>query len=301
MIRDFSNEFLCDKVAVLAKNFLTSCVTTKEIMDNELSEDRVFFQTKFSKGMKISRILGKLLPKSMVHRIQTAFSMLVQKFIVQGTAVISIDPIDYITMSSNRSGWRSCHALDGEYRTGTLAYMEDEVTAIAYVKTSDVSYQDVVRGETVTYSFANKMWRQVVLFPSNSQDKYAIQSRQYPSVSTNNSNAIAELIRDCFGAEDFKTERVSVDSVLQELVSDAETFWDNSLWYNDIRCGAFSTGRLTYPIGFDDAESFLDQGNYSHSIVGVESLYCACGCSHQLEHSEHLFCQSYYDEDYEEE
>lgn len=309
MIRDFVQKHLAPtRKAALAKLFLMNKLETAEIIQNTLKSDHTFFGAKFSKGMKVSRVLGRLVPSTIAHEIQTAFSMLVQKFTVQGTAVLSIDPIDYLTMSTNRSGWRSCHALDGEYRTGTLAYMMDVSTAIAYVTNTTVKDSIYVNGDIKQYSYDSKMWRQVVLFPTEkSKNQFAVQSRQYPNTSTNNSSAIAELIRQALtnrigghgdllseNLEAFKTDRVPTEDLVN-LVEDATS---DGLWYNDISHSAFSTGRLTYPSIYNDAEEFLGS-DYSPALVGT-SVQCACGCGSYLDESEYLYIESSEDRDYDE-
>lgn len=40
----------------------------------------------------------------------------------------------FLTSSVNTYNWRSCHALDGEYRAGNLSYMADNVTFMCYIK-----------------------------------------------------------------------------------------------------------------------------------------------------------------------
>lgn len=45
---------------------------------------------------------------------------------------LSIHPYDYVTMSWNTLGWRSCYAPDGEYAKSVFSVMADKSTAIAY-------------------------------------------------------------------------------------------------------------------------------------------------------------------------
>lgn len=311
LVENFINTHLSGRSCALAKLLLNSRLNTKQIINNELSGDMVFFGTKFSKGMKVSRILGKIVPKSVSHVVQTAFSMLIQGFKVKGKAVLSIDPVDYITMSANRSGWRSCHALDGEYRTGTLAYMMDNSTIIAYVTSSECEVEvfSHVESKYNKYYFDNKIWRQVVLMPDKYTEKnYAIQSRQYPSTSSNNANAISQLLQYVLNnslaepkenpEDSFKVEPVSVDDILHYMVED---YYDGSMWYNDITHNAFSTGRLVFPSEYEDAEDFKDSGSYSVAYVGTEDIRCACGCGRYLEESESLFLEYSNDDEYYEE
>ena len=42
---------------------------------------------------------------------------------MEGYLYLSIHPLDYLSISETNHGWRSCHALDGEYRNGNLSYL----------------------------------------------------------------------------------------------------------------------------------------------------------------------------------
>ena len=80
-----------------------------------------------------------------------------------------------MSISESTLGWRSCHALDGEYRAGNLSYMRDEVTFICYLK-SDKETKLPHFPESVPWN--NKKWR-VLLFLSDDQD-CLVASKQYP-------------------------------------------------------------------------------------------------------------------------
>lgn len=231
-----------------------------EVASNTLSNNYEMFDTVFKKGMKVSRVIAKLVNKDYVHDIQTKYSMFLQKLKSRGMAVISIDPIDYITMSVNKSGWRSCHALDGEYRAGTLAYLIDKSTMISYVKTSeDITISD----ECLPYS--NKIWRQVVVV--NKALDFAIQSRQYPSEVINNSNTISDMLKACFlqtGMQDCTWERQPV-AKLCSFVDDGE-YYDDRLWYNDILSESFNYGTIVYNTKFSDLDGLYS--NTDNAIIG---------------------------------
>lgn len=63
--------------------------------------------------------------------------MLIQEDKVTGILCLSIHPLDYLSLSENTYNWRSCHALDGEYRAGNLSYMMDNTTVVCYLKGED--------------------------------------------------------------------------------------------------------------------------------------------------------------------
>lgn len=107
--------------------------------------------------------------------IQNEASRIIQEDKIEGTLCVSIHPLDFLSISETTHNWRSCHALDGEYRAGNLSYMMDKCTFICYLK-SDSS--------TTLPNFPNdvpwnsKKWR--VLMYLSEDGKMLIAGRQYP-------------------------------------------------------------------------------------------------------------------------
>lgn len=65
----------------------------------------------------------------------------------------------FLTSSVNTYNWRSCHALDGEYRAGNLSYMADNVTFMCYIKgEAKLQYPFLPHG----ISWNSKKWRMLV-------------------------------------------------------------------------------------------------------------------------------------------
>lgn len=75
--------------------------------------------------------------KQELRRAQNLASQYVQKNKVKGKLYLSVDPLDYLLASENNENWRSCHALDGEFRSGNLSYMLDSSTVVAYVSNGE--------------------------------------------------------------------------------------------------------------------------------------------------------------------
>ena len=282
----------------LVYNFLHSKIMDEryeEIASNYLQENMEYFGVKFNAGMKISRILPRLTTKKYSEWIQVEYSKIVQSFSVKGTAILSIDPVDYVTMSENTSGWRSCHALDGEYRTGTLAYMMDGTSVVAYVKTKDIVHK---YGYTHEVRISDKMWRQMVFIETDSVQggPLAVQSRQYPSKNSSNagtiSNMIIELFKGHTGNEYHMVKEES--SELARIVEDVNSC---NLWYNDITRGSFGKGRIILPKAFRDMHDMVMACGYPAILVGVEEIPCACGCNNYLEEADYLYYESRYDDE----
>lgn len=111
--------------------------------------------------------------------IQDEASMLIQEDKVSGKLCFSVHPLDFLSSSENQHKWRSCHALDGEYRAGNLSYMMDSSTVMCYLKTEGDMVQLPHFPEDVLWN--NKKWR-MWLFYSNDSD-CAMAGRQYPFFS----------------------------------------------------------------------------------------------------------------------
>lgn len=104
---------------------------------------------------------------------------------------ISIDPIDYLTVSINKSGWKSCHNfLKGAYRDAPIAYMFDEASMVAYSYTSITEYKDML----APFKWNSKQWRQMIYVDKESSA--VVFSREYPYESPKNKEEIRILYEE---------------------------------------------------------------------------------------------------------
>ena len=153
------------------------------ILDNKISKQFITSQgEEIPVGMKIGKALSRyfsfLLLEKDINYIQVSLSQLIQENKVRGTLCLSVHPLDFLSLSENTHKWRSCHALDGEYRTGNLNYMADSVTVIAYLK-SEKETKLPRFPEDVPWN--DKKWRCLFFFDFNRGIVWA--GRQYPFFS----------------------------------------------------------------------------------------------------------------------
>ena len=113
-----------------------------------------------------------------LNDIQSAASMIIQEDKIEGTLCISVHPLDFLSASENTHNWRSCHALDGEYRSGNLSYMVDKSTVMVYLRSKKL---EKLPNFPDTIPWNSKKWR-VLLFFSERWDML-FAGRQYPFVS----------------------------------------------------------------------------------------------------------------------
>lgn len=152
-----------------------------EFIDGNLDS---FFENKVTKtcdceipeGMKLVKAFKFFESnKTTLRSIQDMASQLIQENKIKGTLCFSVHPLDFLSSSENTYNWRSCHALDGEYRAGNLSYMVDDVTFMVYLKGADNTYIPMFP-ENVKWN--SKKWR--MLIHSAVDDEIMFAGRQYP-------------------------------------------------------------------------------------------------------------------------
>lgn len=121
--------------------------------------------------------------------IQSEASRIIQENKIEGTLCFSIHPLDFLSLSENNYNWRSCHALDGEYRCGNLSYMMDNTTFICYLKGQDSAE---LPNFPTDVTWNGKKWR--TLFFLNKKQTLLFAGRSYPFTSTTGLNMAHEEI-----------------------------------------------------------------------------------------------------------
>ncbi len=293
-VKSLISKFYQEITQAKVKRFLKSC-SNAEVVMNCLNRNVSFENVKFRAGDKISKCIGKILDLYDItpaekDSVLIKFSMLIQGVKAKGSAVLSIDPVDYITMSENNSNWESCHSMSGCFRTGPFAYLQDSSTTISYVKPKDDCVFTYGDSKTLTYS--NKNWRQIVLF--SKELKYATQLRQYPYTSQANQSTVASIVMNVLNAKsglDYQIHSIDVCdmpryfSTLHECTGDGE-----DLCYNDLTNEAFKTAYWISEIGVEPTEEVLKE--YCRAGETAKTghyVSCLCGCGDELYDSESLY------------
>lgn len=155
--------------------------------------------------------------------------------------VISVNPVDYATMSFGNS-WSSCHTIDtqnirnskgthyhGMYCGGTLSYMLDTVSAVVY--TVDGSY----KGNE--YEYQDKITRQMIHI--NPEGAF-LQSRLYPQSSDG-------------GTDLYKVYREIEQDVLSKCFGEVNDWW--------VKKG--TSGMYNFAEGACDAHHYEDYVHFS--------------------------------------
>ena len=136
--------------------------------------------------------------KQTLRDMQDIASQLIQENSVKGTLCFSVHPLDFLSSSENTYNWRSCHALDGEYRAGNLSYMVDNTTFMVYLKGADnVKLQAF--GPDVLWN--SKKWR--MLIHASEDDNIIFAGRQYPFSSKGGIDTVLNIYNNLIDIHHF--------------------------------------------------------------------------------------------------
>lgn len=131
--------------------------------DNQVVKD----YENIPRGMKLVKAFKFFEPhsKTTLERLQNEASRIIQEDKIEGILCLSVHPLDFLSSSENTYNWRSCHALDGEYRAGNLSYMCDESTIMCYLKTEagDMKLEHF----PANVRWNSKKWRMLLHFSEN--------------------------------------------------------------------------------------------------------------------------------------
>lgn len=182
--------------------------------DYVINEDK-----KIQKGTKVVKSFKYFITDPvLLADIQNRASNLIQENKVEGYLCLSVHPLDYLSSSENTFNWRSCHALDGEYRAGNLSYMLDESTIVCYLRSEN---EAVLPRFPESVPWNNKKWRCLLYFNNNLNAVFA--GRQYPFFSPSALETVRKvLMRALQDSEPYATRMYSYDP---------ERRWSH--WHND--------------------------------------------------------------------
>jgi hypothetical protein len=152
---------------------------------------------------KVSNNGGKAIPEGMklikafkffesnkqaLRDMQDIASQMIQENKIKGTLCFSVHPLDFLSSSENTYNWRSCHALDGEYRAGNLSYMVDNCTFMVYLKGAD---NTCLSGFPSSVKWNSKKWR--MLIHAEEKDQIMFAGRQYPFSSKSGIDTVLNI------------------------------------------------------------------------------------------------------------
>ena len=215
------------KKAIKPFNDLINQIDSKSFIKNSLQNNLKIGEITYPKGMKVSKILNKVVAHDAAKKdVTLSYAQILQTFSAKGNLCISIDPIDFLTMGDNGCGWRYCQSLEGEFRGGLLSLLTDNCTIICYLESSTPFY--IKSNIKVT----NKKWRQ--LAHVNLTDNFIIFNTQYPYENDLIFHNLVNKLELLFEEECYLTSLDTKQTDLIELIDDYDCSPEEPLHYNDL-------------------------------------------------------------------
>jgi hypothetical protein len=259
---------------------------------------------KMQKGMKIIKLLAKVaeaIDWPLFEEFRILHSQFLNQKILKGELCLSIHPLDYMTMSDNESGWRSCMSWNdtGCYRSGTIEMMNSNCVIVAYLKAKN---DMTVDGEKDFWN--NKKWRTLIIADPN---KFVTTVKSYPYESEELSKAALEFLvermpcswvefknQPIYGYHMFSDYRDEYNEINEKIHVDDYIAFETEYMYND-----FGTGVLHYGIfPFDNittAREYAEiriNGRKHYNYSGPKTCMICGNEEFYDDNSEHLCCGS---------
>ena len=146
----------------LVKGYICSLETTEPYHFRD-------FKCTIKNGMKTIRTIQKVLKATkyphmdLFEQWRNQVSLVQTSDVIHAKLVLSIHPIDFMTMSDNSCNWSSCMSWsrNGCYHAGTLEMMNSNIAAVAYLE-SNSEYALHLDETGEVYPIPNKSWRSLV-------------------------------------------------------------------------------------------------------------------------------------------
>lgn len=197
----------CLNITVLVRDELPSAIKFK------IKGQKKTFQAQ--KKAKPIRTLGKLISycssfegyeeiAEIFEKFRIAHSLILNDKRVRANLVISIHPLDFMTMSDNASNWRSCMSWkeEGCYRIGTVemmnsnnvlcCYLADINTPLSFLKDYKEMEYDEPMESSELYTWTNKKWRQLIYCTKD----IIVSGKSYPYANDDITKIIIQKVRE---------------------------------------------------------------------------------------------------------
>lgn len=259
------------------ENFSSYCKSRTIDEDFATTLDKLVPTIHVHNGEKTSRVINRLC-KYLGYDKHEDYNKKFAKFAdalspitITQRVILSLNPIDYLTMSFGNS-WASCHTIDKEnkrkmpndyhgcYSSGTVSYMLDEVSMVLYVV--DKAYNGT------DYEWQPKINRQMFHY---GEDKL-VQGRLYPqsndgdgSVYTPYRQIVQEVMSTIFEFPNLWTIKKGTSAIRERVYSEGTHYKD---YYNFNSC---SISRAKH------------KENDKPFTIGHSPICIECGDEHEVE------------------
>ena len=202
-------------------NFLYN-LPTEDFYHNKTSEEFNYFDIKVPKNFKVVKAF-KFFESNpdILKEIQNEASRIIQEDIVTGYLCFSVHPLDFLSASENVHNWRSCHALDGDYRSGNLNYLMDDDTVICYLKAEK---EAILPHFPASVPWNSKKWRTWFHFSDDKTMLFA--GRSYPFTSEVGLEYVKNIILPEIGIGEWTDFHQTMISTMIDEKTNHQFFFD---------------------------------------------------------------------------
>jgi len=268
---------------------------TGSIVSNRLSTNKVINSHFFQKGTRLTKVMKTLFPneKDSFNRFYSSFLYPIK---LEGDVFLSVHPIDFITISINQHNWTTCHNLNEVFKGGSLSFLTDSTTFLAYIAPDKLYKYD-------SFEWNSKEW--AVICHIDLLTKNVVIKESYPFSDPAITEEVINFIKKVFDI----TEEKRVEG--RDVVD----------YYKDIDMPVHCTRRkdlnlLTAIIGDSSIDKKITVGNnpiclycgeyYIHHIGSFGCWNCSsgeycCTCAQPslidelLIHDTEYYCEDCYD------
>ena len=234
-------ETMRSNVEELCKKYPAYAATLKELQVEDFAEGticntnsaflRQIFPRIYRKGAKTSKVLSKILND---YDFDVELSKILQNNMIKGRVVVSINPIDFVMMSTNTHKWGSCMSIlydtadrssnkGGFNKVGGFSLMRDDVTTIAYL---DHNKKSVFANDYGSFEWNDMVFRQLLTI-----DKDDLTNVVYGHYNGTPSDTIREtwgkMLRKVMGGEKWEMHNVRYSSYHKQL---SKMYYDTQVY-----------------------------------------------------------------------
>lgn len=160
------------------------------------------------KGMKLLRAFKYFISdKDILTKVQDKMNLIISKCKLTGYLHLSVDPLDYLSISENDFGWRSCHSLDGDYAAGNLDYMMDKATVVCYLDDNEQNH--TLNNFPSDIKWNSKKWRMLLFFSPD--DCTVAAGRQYPTIAVGILSHVQKCLRKIFTEIEYPEDWTNIE------------------------------------------------------------------------------------------
>lgn len=286
-LKKLLRDTLPEKGAYEIGGILSNIFCLSAFSDNAIPCDLYITEKiKLSQGEKPFRALNSLIKRlnlvvpapvlADIEQLRLAHSQALNKKKVSGKLVLSIHPLDYMTMSDNAYSWNSCMSWknNGCYHAGTLEMLNSPSVIVAYLEGSN-PYYPVYDSRT----WSNKKWRELFILDHD----FITGIKGYPYENRSLEEIILNKLADAAEKIFPKYER-SIHYLTPEgemVIDSSEYSFSTNLMYNDFE----NNGEE--PIIYSTEINFENFCNSYYSYSG--EAYCTV-CGQILRSEEETLC-----------